>query len=470
MWTVRVALAFALSVLLAPPASADAANGVDAELQKRINRAIDKGVLFLTHADNALAAEPSRRSYPLGADVLVAYTLLTCGVSKDRPELAELIERAARAPYLVDQTYTLSLALLTLLKADPQTHRAAIVLLIARLEAGQIDAANGKGAWNYDLPEGRSVAGDAGAKGAKKDQRIAGGHWPAPVGWWDNSNTQYAVLALRSAVDFGFQVDGRVFVRAAEHLLQCQDQQGGIGYGKGIRESSYTSMTAGGVGALAMCADVLDAKKNAELRRRIDRAVAAGGDWLGSRLRWPATDSGWPYYAAYAIERLGHYAHAPRFGKHEWYPEGARWLVDDQSENGAFGARGGFEGRSVSGDAVDTCFALLFLKRASAVHTEESDEIYVLLRGLDPQASEADLSRVRNRILEVKDAALPQLAKALYLDNPAARNLADECLRTLTGEDFGYTRARDEAEARAARDAWIRYVMHRRRDSAASDG
>ncbi len=451
-----LALLFAVPTLSAPPLAAQV---VDAPLQKRINQAIDHGIDYLVHSDVALAGEPSRRSYPLGADVLVAYTLLTCGVSKERPEVAELIERAARAPYLVDQTYTLSIALLTLLKADPSKYKAAIVLLIARLEGGQIGTGEtaAKGAWGYELPEGQSVApkGD----GAKGNDRIPGGHWPAPRGWWDNSNTQYAVLALRSAVDFGFQVDDRVFARVADHLLRRQDQAGGVGYGPGIREKSYTSMTAGALGTLAMCADLLDTKRHAELRRRIDHALEVGNDWMESHVRFPATDSGWPFYAAYAIERLGHYGHVARFGSHDWYAEGARWLVETQNASGAFGAGAGFEGSSVSGDAVDTCFALLFLKRASAVHTEESDEILVLLRNLDPQAAEADVARVRNRILEVKDAAVPQLVKGLYLDNAAARRLADECLVTLTGQDFGFSRARDEAEQRAARDAWVRFLM-----------
>ena len=41
-------------------------------------------------------------------------------------------------------------------------------------------------------------------------------------------------------------------------------------------------------------------------------------------------------------------------GTHKWYPEGAKVLIETQAANGSWGA-----------GTVDTCFAILFLKRAT---------------------------------------------------------------------------------------------------------
>lgn len=45
-----------------------------------------------------------------------------------------------------------------------------------------------------------------------------------------------------------------------------------------------------------------------------------------------------------------------RIGAHDWYMEGAQWLLIRQRSDGAWAGH--------YGENVDTCFALLFLKRA----------------------------------------------------------------------------------------------------------
>jgi len=59
-------------------------------------------------------------------------------------------------------------------------------------------------------------------------------------------------------------------------------------------------------------------------------------------------------YYMYALERAGMLYGTEMMGKHKWYPEGAKVLIETQAANGSWGA-----------GTVDTCFAILFLKRAT---------------------------------------------------------------------------------------------------------
>ncbi|MHC4850044.1 MAG: hypothetical protein ACYTEG_16565, partial [Planctomycetota bacterium] len=65
------------------------------------------------------------------------------------------------------------------------------------------------------------------------------------------------------------------------------------------------------------------------------------------------------YYYLYAIERAAVLDRVKRVGVHDWYFEGAAWLLDQQRKHGAWD-------RKDTKDDVNTCFALLFLKRATA--------------------------------------------------------------------------------------------------------
>jgi hypothetical protein len=51
----------------------------------------------------------------------------------------------------------------------------------------------------------------------------------------------------------------------------------------------------------------------------------------------------------------------PTIGKHDWYNEGAKQLLDDQKADGSWVAGGGR-----SNSTWDTCYAILFLKKATA--------------------------------------------------------------------------------------------------------
>jgi hypothetical protein len=59
------------------------------------------------------------------------------------------------------------------------------------------------------------------------------------------------------------------------------------------------------------------------------------------------------------VERAGSTAGTEWFGERPWYKEGSDWLVSKQNGDGSWGNESG--GKKVA----DTCWALLFLNRAT---------------------------------------------------------------------------------------------------------
>jgi hypothetical protein len=66
-------------------------------------------------------------------------------------------------------------------------------------------------------------------------------------------------------------------------------------------------------------------------------------------------------YFMWSLERVGMLFNLRTIGNKDWYRWGAQMLVDSQQGNGSW-TRGAYHGAS---PALDTCFALLFLKRAN---------------------------------------------------------------------------------------------------------
>lgn len=90
------------------------------------------------------------------------------------------------------------------------------------------------------------------------------------------------------------------------------------------------------------------------------RAVNDGFAWLAEHFsveKNPDHDA-WHYYYLYGLERAGVLAERDVVGKHDWYREGAALLLAQQQ------GHGGWHTPS-DGTEVATCFALLFLTRAT---------------------------------------------------------------------------------------------------------
>ncbi len=209
-----------------------------------------------------------------------------------------------------------------------------------------------------------------------------GGAWGYPEGEEDLSNTQYAALGLHAAARVGAKVPDRTWRSLGDATVDFALGDGAFGYRRDSRSGSG-SMTAAGVGTLALCLEHLGQDVQSRRPARAwTRARDGGLDWLGRRFSVQGNPGGgWHLYYLYGLERVGALADQPRLGGHDWYAEGAQVLLGLQQPNGSW-----------EGSLESTCFALLFLRRATRSVTGEaartgrvvhsSDENGVQIRGV----------------------------------------------------------------------------------------
>jgi hypothetical protein len=103
-----------------------------------------------------------------------------------------------------------------------------------------------------------------------------------------------------------------------------------------------------------------------------DKSVQAGLIWLGQNFKADdnanatkshvADPTRWLYYYLYSIERTGRIAGVDEIGKQKWYPVGAKYLLQQQKADGSWWI-----------ETADTCFAILFLTKATPPLTISED-------------------------------------------------------------------------------------------------
>jgi hypothetical protein len=106
------------------------------------------------------------------------------------------------------------------------------------------------------------------------------------------------------------------------------------------------------------------------LARRIDEGVLEGLVWLSEHFTVtdnPDPPNQWHYYYLYGLERTGAKTGVTHVGQHDWYREGAEHLLAAQEPAGGWAeaAASGKPADSTESAITQTCFALLFLKRAT---------------------------------------------------------------------------------------------------------
>jgi hypothetical protein len=210
------------------------------------------------------------------------------------------------------------------------------------------------------------------------------GLWAYPWGKPDMSNVQFALLGLRAARLLGLVVPEEALSDCARALWRDHVADAGFRYKEGDPATGgITAATLGGLAVLEEFAE-LHPEIGQELRRRKRDHVAAH-EWMVAHWN-PARnahgrDSWTPshlYAYLWAVERYCDLTGRERLGEHDWYAEGSEFLVADQHANGSWG-------RTVD----DTCFALLFLRRAIFSGGPELEELY---GKLDESSAEREAS------------------------------------------------------------------------------
>ena len=177
---------------------------------------------------------------------------------------------------------------------------------------------------------------------------------------------------MRSIRRCGIEVDRRVFEKTAKYFLNSRNAYGGWGYGPKGTFHHEMSMTAAGISTLAICAEGLHGPKALREVKK-NKGVGAGQTRLGELLLNDGY-KGQEIYTLYGVERACILTATRAFNDFDWYKVGAELLVRSQADDGTWGddsVRGVDTGRGY-GVACDTCFALLFWKRATVAPITQS--------------------------------------------------------------------------------------------------
>lgn len=304
----------------------------------------------------------------IGSTALAVLALRAAGVPAGDPAIAKALEatllvpgRRGGPPGLPEipkasEVYNASLLVLALHAVDPAAYREPIGILARRLAYGQL--ANGR--WTYKTGWGTDAA---------------------PKHDGDNSNTQYAVLALRAAAAAGAGIDRPLWERNAGFWRATVNDSGGWGYtGRTPQSQRVISMAATGVASLAICLEQLrgnEAMAAVAVEPVLQRALANLGRLLVVR---PLGRE--ELYALYAVERAcvltGTRAFKAGDLVFDWYRQGAILLLGTQNADGSWGtpaATNQVDGTGY-GPEIDTAYALLFLKRATTpIGAREGDGV-----------------------------------------------------------------------------------------------
>ncbi len=347
---------------------------------ERVNRAIDNGLAALRSGHKNY--NENLRYLPL-----LGLTLLECGVPRDDPLMRSIVASTRARERTCFQTYDLTLAILLLDRFGDSRDRKLIRTLGQRLVDGQLEC----GAWTYScIINERRFRPDYGPSGipsipplpslpSRSSPRAPPGRpgrpgRPGLPGFpglttssgrlrisyrGDNSNTQFAILGLWVAQRHGLQA--RTALLATEqYFRETQHEDGSWSYHPATN-TWRDSMTCAGLMSLAMRHGLTGGIRADQRTNVHDAAVVRGLQFLAQSLdnvactdnRIVGVDAREPFYFLWSLERMAVIYDLKTIGNREWYPWAAEMLVETQRRDGLWN------------NAIDTCFALLILKRSN---------------------------------------------------------------------------------------------------------
>lgn len=306
-----------------------------------MNRAIARGVDFLRRQqrpDGTWHHQEEHR-YPFGLTSLCGYTLVKSGIRRSDPVLLKAIEAVRGQEFRMVYSAGCHLLFLEALK-EPHHWREEAQRTTDFLLQHQV-----RGLWAYP------------------DRHI------------DMSNVQFALLGLRAAYLMDLEIPRDNLADCAKGLWKYQKKDGGFAYTPD--QSSTAGMTGATLASLAVLQEIGSQhtmvrgilKKRAKQHQAAVRWLEQNFTAEGNRVGLFAWKPSWHYPNLWAVERFCGLTGRERLGEQDWYRAGAQWLIEQQKASGAWD----------KGDhrvLEDTCFALLFLRRATITADEELAMLY----------------------------------------------------------------------------------------------
>ena len=361
------------------------------ELSKEDNATVEemvkKGVAFLKQTQG-----PEGSWGHAGAhDNYVAFgglTLLECGVPANDPAVQKAAKFARDRLPQQNRTYPVSLFLLFFDRLGDPQDKARIEQLAMRLVAGQ----TAQGGWGYQvpiLPEADTAALRSFMRGVGRNtmehvrraqpelfqtlppqlRNIGLLHTPGGIAGdyfragGDNSNTQFALLALWAARRHNLPVDASLEL-VVRRFRNTQNPDGSFNYSGRSNVAPLPSMTCAGLLGLAVGYGM--AQDNRGGGPQQDPGIQKALEHLSKSVGDPAPNAQAPIrmtdmYFLWSTERVAVLYQLKKIIEKDWYHWGYTMLRKNQNPNGSWHAHHGHG----SDPFTDTCFALLFLQRVN---------------------------------------------------------------------------------------------------------
>jgi hypothetical protein len=408
------ALAVALAVAFAPGGTAGAADEIDTAIAK------GSGFLKARYTGGPAGAGPVGEGHGVGGTCLAGLALLEAGTPPADPAVKAITQIVRGEAGKQSQTYQVSLCLMYLDRLGEPADVPMIQALAVRLLAGQTAG----GGWSYaataEIPDA-----DAQQLRALKPTQQPGKLHPeiekygralfaaraqsTVDGPDDNSNTQFAVMAVWIARKHGVPVDGALELVEKRFLATQNPRTGGWPYA-GVRDGGAGSPSMHCAGLIGLATGVArreerrvkteppkedppakagpapgtnpddpffnppakaEPKKPAPARGldARDRSVQLAFAGLGAILAESArvgrgalflqggVHGQHDLYFFWSLERVGVIFGADKIGGVDWHTAGARTLLRAQNPDGSW--------KVSYGPEVDTSFAVLFLCRSN---------------------------------------------------------------------------------------------------------
>ena len=331
----RIAPILVLAVLIVANARVTLAE-IEAE---QVRSAINRGVQFLKDEQQRNGNWPDYGGFAGGVSSLCTLALINSGVPTDDEKIQKALSYLRNLK--TDKTYSVALQLMALAAAEPKAHLLLIKRNAKWLEDSQLQKGPNAGAWSY----------------------------PGTAG--DNSNTQFALLALHEAERAGVTVNRKTWRLSLDYWIKSQNADGSWGYMPG--DSGAGSMTCAGIASMIIATGALS-KGDAEFsggrvkccgEQEPNEAVDRALEWMARNFTVNANPAvggrqSWVLYYLYGVERVGRMTARRFIGDHDWYREGAEKLVRDQVRFANY-----WKGLGLAEDNphVGTSLALLFLSK-----------------------------------------------------------------------------------------------------------
>lgn len=212
----------------------------------------------------------------------------------------------------------------------------------------------------------------------------------------DVSATHIMLLGLKSASRLKMSVPHAAIKKALEFTVGMQEKDGPkvarpVDYTPGDRDTYASmgedrargwpyikkgskpeeeavtgSMTCAGIACLIIGKSMIGKDLSKKLNDQIDAGIFDGFAWLLTN--WTVEQNPkaatYFYYYLYGLERVGTLGRYEKIGNHRWYSEGAEVFLKAQKPNGQWSSTPDLPAGQIV-DLVDTCYALLFLRRGT---------------------------------------------------------------------------------------------------------